>query len=126
MNVIEAEELKDVILVGHSSAGLPITGVADRMPDRIRHLVYLDAWPPDMAETRRKAVTEINGVRVLVPPAAGSGAQDNPVVAWFYRQLTPHPFATFETPLVLGHPFGNGRPCTYVAFCKITQCSSGA
>ena len=42
-NVLEAEELRDVILVGHSSAGLPITGVADRMPERIRHLVYLDA-----------------------------------------------------------------------------------
>ena len=130
MNVIEAEELKDIILVGHSSAGLAITGVADRMPDRIRHLVYLDAvlaqsgqnfldsWPPDLAETRRKAVTEINGVRVLAPPSAGPGAQENPVVAWFYRQLTPHPFATFETPLMLAHPFGNGRPCTYVAFIK--------
>jgi pimeloyl-ACP methyl ester carboxylesterase len=130
MNVIEAEELRDVILVGHSSAGLPITGVADRMPDRIRHLVYLDgvlaqsgqnfldSWPPDMAETRRKAVTEINGVRVLVPPSAGPGTPENPVVAWFYRRLTPQPFATFETPLVLGHPVGNGLPCTYVAFTK--------
>src|SRR4051812_29010728 len=44
VNVIEAEELRDVILVGHSSAGAPITGVADRMPERIRHLVYLDAF----------------------------------------------------------------------------------
>jgi pimeloyl-ACP methyl ester carboxylesterase len=63
MNVIEAEELSNVILAGHSSAGLPITGVADRMPDRIRHLVYLDsvieqngqnfldAWPSDDART---------------------------------------------------------------------------
>ena len=43
MNVIEAEELSDVILVGHSLGELTVTGVADRMPDRIRHLVYLDA-----------------------------------------------------------------------------------
>jgi hypothetical protein len=71
-----------------------------------------------MAETRRKAVTEINDVRVLAPPPAASNAQDNPVVTWFYRRLTPHPFATFETPLMLRHPVGNGRPCTYVAFTK--------
>ncbi|HJS87604.1 MAG TPA: alpha/beta fold hydrolase [Acetobacteraceae bacterium] len=42
-NVIEWEELRDVILVGHSFAGGPITGVADRMPDRLRRVVYLDA-----------------------------------------------------------------------------------
>jgi pimeloyl-ACP methyl ester carboxylesterase len=43
VNVLECEELRDVILVGHSSAGGPITGVADRMPDRIQRVVYLDA-----------------------------------------------------------------------------------
>src|SRR5262249_21093481 len=44
--VLEFEELTDVILVGHSFAGWPISGVADRMPDRLRHLVYLDAAIP--------------------------------------------------------------------------------
>lgn len=129
MNAIEAEELTDVILTGHSSAGLPITGVTDRMPDRIRHLVYLDAvlaqtgqnfldaWPSQMADARRKAVTELNGVPVILPPEA-TGTSDNPTVAWFRRRVTPHPFATFETRLTLGNPLGNGRPCTYVAFTK--------
>src|SRR5690348_11549992 len=128
-NVIEAEELRDVILVGHSSGSLPITGVADRMPERIRHLVYLDAvlaqngqnfldaWPAEMAEARRKAMTEVTGVPVILPPE-GAGTPDNPTVAWFRRRVTPHPFATFETPLTLAHPIGNGRPCTYVAFTK--------
>ena len=41
VNVLEYEELRDVILVGHSAAGGPIPGVVDRMPDRIRHVVYL-------------------------------------------------------------------------------------
>ena len=41
--VIAAEELQDVVLVGHSFAGPVITGVADRMPERLKHLVYLDA-----------------------------------------------------------------------------------
>jgi pimeloyl-ACP methyl ester carboxylesterase len=129
MNLIEAEELSEVILAGHSSAGLVITGVVDRMPDRIRHLVYLDsviaqsgqnfldAWPPEMAEARRKAMTKRDGVEVILPPQ-GTGSPDNPTVAWFRRRVTPHPFATFETPLRLAHSLGNGRPCTYVAFTK--------
>ena len=128
MNVIEAEELSDVILVGHSTGGIPISGVADRMPDRIRHLVYLDAillqsgqtlldtFTPEAATARRKAAKELNGVRVLVPPSGG--IPEDPIVAWVQRRLTPHPFATFETPLILGHPLGNGLPCTYIVFTK--------
>ena len=41
--LLEAEELEDVVLVGHSFGGNTISGVADRMPERIRRLVYLDA-----------------------------------------------------------------------------------
>ena len=48
-NLLEAEQLLDVILVGHSFGGIPITGVADRMPERIRHglLGHCDRaeWP---------------------------------------------------------------------------------
>lgn len=43
IQVIESEELEDVILVGHSFAGVPISGVADRIPERLSHLVYFDA-----------------------------------------------------------------------------------
>src|ERR1700761_2935864 len=41
------ERLHDVILVGHSYAGQVIAGTASRLPDRIRQLVYLDAFLPD-------------------------------------------------------------------------------
>src|SRR6202162_4659832 len=66
-NVIEAEGLSDVILVGHSFGGNAISGVADAMPDRIRHLVYLDSLmveggkspfdslPPDVVAARPQA-----------------------------------------------------------------------
>ena len=43
VQVIQTEELNDVILVGHSFGGIPITGVADRIPERLAHLVYFDA-----------------------------------------------------------------------------------
>jgi pimeloyl-ACP methyl ester carboxylesterase len=63
-NVIEAEELSSVILVGHSFGGLAISGVADAMPDKLRHLDSLmveggkrpfDNLPPDIVAARRKA-----------------------------------------------------------------------
>jgi pimeloyl-ACP methyl ester carboxylesterase len=50
VNLIEVEDLSEVVLVGHSYAGLVITGVADRIPERIGLLAYLDAGPsPDGA-----------------------------------------------------------------------------
>ena len=62
---LTTHDLHDVVLVGHSFAGISISGVADRMPERIRHLVYLDALllqsgqkvfdiiPPEMVAARR-------------------------------------------------------------------------
>src|SRR5687768_9657964 len=48
VNLIEFEDLHDVVLLGHSYAGIVVTGVADRVPDRISQLVYLDTGPlPD-------------------------------------------------------------------------------
>src|SRR5256885_6646266 len=43
--LVEAEELTEVVLAGHSYAGSPVTAAADRIPERIRHLVYVDSGP---------------------------------------------------------------------------------
>jgi pimeloyl-ACP methyl ester carboxylesterase len=51
VNMILFEDLHDIILVGHSYGGMVITGVADRVPDRIRRLVYLDALLPNDGES---------------------------------------------------------------------------
>jgi pimeloyl-ACP methyl ester carboxylesterase len=47
--VLEFEDLVEVVLVGHSSGGMVITGVADRAPQRLAQLVYLDAEVPPTA-----------------------------------------------------------------------------
>jgi pimeloyl-ACP methyl ester carboxylesterase len=64
VNVLEWEDLHDVILVGHSYGGMVATGVADRVPERIKHVIYLDAWIPENGESadtlRTKAVTPLN------------------------------------------------------------------
>jgi pimeloyl-ACP methyl ester carboxylesterase len=51
VNAILFEDLRDITLVGHSYGGMVITGVADRVPDRIKRLVYLDALVPNDGES---------------------------------------------------------------------------
>jgi pimeloyl-ACP methyl ester carboxylesterase len=61
--VIETEELARVVLVGHSYGGLLITAVADRYPERIAHLVYLDAIVPPQW---RELVPSVEELRLAV------------------------------------------------------------
>ena len=51
VSALEAEELDDVVLAVHSYAGMLGTAVADRMPGRLRHLVYVDAVVPRPGES---------------------------------------------------------------------------
>lgn len=51
VNVIEYADLRDVVLVGHSYGGFPVTGAAERIPDRIGRIVYVESGPlPGMAQ----------------------------------------------------------------------------
>ena len=47
VNVIHFEDLSDVILVGYSYSGMVTTAVADRLPERLAHLIYVDAYVPN-------------------------------------------------------------------------------
>jgi pimeloyl-ACP methyl ester carboxylesterase len=50
VNLIVWENLRDVVLVGHSYGGMVVTGVADRVPERIKRVVYVDAMVPENGE----------------------------------------------------------------------------
>src|SRR4051812_23108269 len=50
-NVLAFEDLTDVVLVGHSYAGMVITGVAEVASERLRQLVYLDALVPEAGQS---------------------------------------------------------------------------
>ncbi len=125
---IAMEDLSDIILVGHSFGGSPISGAADQMPERIRHLVYLDARVlengqapfdlglPEINAARRQAAMDFSdGLSIPPPTPLSFGVPDGPLAEWVLRHLTPHPLNTFETKLTLRHPVGNGRPKTYIA-----------
>ena len=47
LNVIKYEDLRDIVLIGHSYGGMVATGVADRAAERIARLIYLDAFVPE-------------------------------------------------------------------------------
>ena len=114
--VLHYEDLRDVILVGHSYGGMVITGVADRAAGRVGRIVYLDAANPvngqslldvagPMIEATRPLGEVVDGVElVLLPsPEAGLfyGVTDPDDVAWMADRLTGHPWKCFEQPLDL-------------------------
>ena len=124
---IRFEDLHSVFLVGHSFGGIPITGVADAVPDRIAKLIYLDAimlgtgetWlglmPQDMAKDRAALAEKTSGGLTLPPaPAQAFGVTRPEDVAFVEQRLTPHPFKTFTTALDLKNPIGNNLPADYI------------
>ncbi|WP_119269337.1 alpha/beta fold hydrolase [Taklimakanibacter deserti] len=130
---LETDEVTDAVLVGHSLAGGPITGAADRVPERIAHLIYLDAalpqdgesvfsrYAPEIVAERRKLAQETSGGLTLpAPPPASFGVTAKEDAAWLAHNLRPEPFRGFEDRLHLQHPFGNGRKITYIACVKPT------
>jgi pimeloyl-ACP methyl ester carboxylesterase len=115
------EDLRDVVLVGHSYGGMVITGVADRALDRIGKLVYLDAANPgngqslvDVAgpiiEATRPMGTIVDGVELVLLPAPEAGlfygVTDPEDLAWMAERLTGHPWRCFEQKL---KPHQRGR-----------------
>jgi pimeloyl-ACP methyl ester carboxylesterase len=127
INAMDAEEVSGAILVGHSFAGRPISLVADRIPHRLQHLVYLDAGLPDngvshldamtpaLQEARIKAANAFDGGMSLPPPPPEDlGVTDPGDAAWLQRRLVPHPFSSFRSAIQLTHALGNGLPVTYI------------
>jgi pimeloyl-ACP methyl ester carboxylesterase len=126
LGLLEAEELSNVILCGHSYGGMVITGVAARAKARLKQLVYLDsavvedgeAWStahtPEVQAARRKVAEASGGVSMPVPKAEVFGLSDPKDLEWVQRRMTPQPFAPYDQKLHWGGPVGNGVPKVYV------------
>lgn len=116
LKVLQFEDLRDVILVGHSYGGMVIPGVADRAGDRVGHMVYLDAAVPENGQSlvdhagpvilaAREGARMVDGIEmVLYPgedPMSFYGVTDPDQIEWMKTKLTPHPWRCFEQKLVL-------------------------
>jgi len=73
ITVIRENNLKHVVLVGHSYGGMVITGVAATIADMISHLVYLDAALPDPGDSLYSLLKQgmnSSGEEMLIPDPA--------------------------------------------------------
>jgi len=117
VNTIQYEELEDFILVGHSYGGMVVTGVADRIPEKIKHLVYMDALLPldgesvlgMQPEERQKEImqaVEEYGNGISIPPFWPDWEQSN---------YNHHPVGTWQQPISLtNQQVALKIPTTYV------------
>jgi pimeloyl-ACP methyl ester carboxylesterase len=109
--MLEAEELRQVTLVGHSYGGMVITGVAARTSGRIGHLVYLDAFVPEAGKSlldyvgegagamREAAVAHGEGWKLPSFPPERFGVTSQRDTEWLTKHLVPQPLRTFEQAL---------------------------
>lgn len=113
VNVMKWRELSDVILVGHSYGGTVITGVAGQVPEKVKALVYLDAFAPEVsneaifatANPKRMAAFQEQidaGAIALEPDSAIDNWTNDPAIkAWLLKQCTPQPKGTFQQGVTL-------------------------
>ena len=113
VNKILWDDMRDVVLLGHSYGGMVITGVADRVPDRIKRLVYLDAMVPESGESVKSLqgadsgfVTSLTRGDYTVPV----WVQDTTVIP----RDVPMSLKTFTDTLRLVNPARAKVPATYV------------
>lgn len=115
VNLLVWDDLRDVVLVGHSYGGMVITGAADRVPGRMRRLVYVDAFVPENGESV---------MDICQPPMADMvrrSIRDGLIVPPWTRQGQPpptdtaQPLKTFTEKLVLtDEPALRRIPATYI------------
>jgi pimeloyl-ACP methyl ester carboxylesterase len=132
IGILKYNDINDAILVGHSFAGVTITAVADRVPERIKHLVYLDAvilengksffdqFPPESKARAQKAAQDFSGgvTTPTNPPDVvrkNLGLSNDEDARFIASRTTPNPIAALESQLIIKNEFGNGLPKTYIA-----------
>jgi len=128
LNVIKYEDLRDIVLIGHSYGGMVATGVADRARDKIEQLIYIDAFVPndgqsllDLYEADRPRMQELlkSGDGWRVPPNPTPSDTPPADVEWLSARRVDMPIKCFEAKLRL-----HGRPLTlprsYIYATRIT------
>ena len=135
VRVLHCEDLRDVILLGNSSAGAVITGAAERAPERVGQIVYLDAFVPEDGQSladilppgRRpalEALVEAEGDGWLLPRFSQApwetfvpqswGITDPDDLRWALERLVPTPFGHFTQPIRRGNPAAQRLPRRYI------------
>ena len=125
VNVFKWEDLTDVVLCGHSYGGMVITGVADALADRIRSLVYLDAFVPEDGSTLWNHLGEAQREFFMAGVAKNAGVKTDPIpgeafavnakdLAWVNGKCVPMGVGCFLEPARLGGAYRQVAKRTYI------------
>ena len=126
VNLIQWEELSEVVLCGHSYGGAVVSGVADRIPERIASLIYLDAFVLKDGQTLHDTLpshqrdlqlegTRRDGEGWKVPPIPAEVFNVNAADRdWVNRQCTMQPLATFQQPIEINGRAGAVKDVTFI------------
>ncbi len=110
VGLLDCEDLEEVVLVGHSYGGMVATGVAQRRPERLRRIVYLDAFVPEPGQSlfalappqvaaRMRAAAAAEGEGWRIPPNPMTPDTSPEDVLYARPRRVPQPIRTFEQPL---------------------------
>ncbi|MFG1840110.1 alpha/beta fold hydrolase [Micromonospora sp. NPDC049175] len=115
VRLIEVEDLRDVLLVGHSGGGMPVAQAADRIPERIARVVYVESGPlPDGTaqfdtvppEEQQRLRAAIGDGHLMPPPAwdpladpVNVAGLDEPTLALLRARATAQPLRTATDPV---------------------------
>jgi pimeloyl-ACP methyl ester carboxylesterase len=107
VRLIEVEDLRDVVLVGHSYGGFPVTVAAERIPDRLGRLVYLDSGPLPAGTRQADQLEPQSPTGDTVPPRPWDPAADPVLLAGLDKDAldqlrtrsTPHPLGSVAQPI---------------------------
>lgn len=127
--LFEMEDLRDVMLVGHSYAGFVISAVAERAKGRMRSIVYLDAFVPEngkclldfvpQPERRASMIKSGQESGYIAPlPLSALGVIREEDLSWATPRLVRQPFGTFQQAIRLSRPAADGIPRAFVACTK--------
>jgi len=108
VGVVERAALTDVVLVGHSYAGVVVTAVADRIPQSLARVIFVDAVVPQSGRSllecsgpgfrshiEEQARTQGEGWKIPVPRPESLGLFEQSDIEWVMPRLVPHPYRTF-------------------------------
>jgi pimeloyl-ACP methyl ester carboxylesterase len=141
LGVIKYEDLRDFVLIGHSYGGMVATGVADRVRDKVKQLIYIDAFVPEgdqslfdfLAESEQRRMRELakSGDGWRVPPNPTPPDTLSEDVEWIAPRRVDMPVKCFEARLGLSAPLNLPRSYIYATraapsdtfrqFAKITK-----
>jgi len=130
IDLLLGEDLRDVTLVGHSYGGTVITAVAAVAPERLRMLVYLDAYVPDAGQSQLDLWPAEMRAEIQVGALADRGFRSPPtpevlgitdpaLASWVRTRITPHPLAAYREPVPEGDARSAALPRAYI------RCSQG-